>query len=114
MPQQILFEDTSKICNEAYQDATGTWCCIQRNSRPDANNAFQYEYHSNLTGNLTYEWIVTGGIEIVSGANSKIVTVRFTEDFSSATLIGIAHETLIFPPGATGIGCSELVEIIKL
>ncbi len=82
----------------------GTACCIQRNSELSTSAPIVYEYFTNIVNpDITWE-VVSGDIEIVSGANSSTVSVRLGSSFTSGELVGSSI-------GATGQLCSDLVVI---
>ena len=107
----INLKDDSKNCGSTSvfdPTFTGTACCIQRNSELNLNGYIEYEYFTNLA-DPNIEWQVSSGdIEIVSGKNSKVVTIEFGDSFTGGVIFALGT-------GTTGedvnLRCSESVTI---
>ena len=88
----IILQDTADLsCADSKAndpDFDGTACCIQRNSELSASAPIVYEYFTNLP-NPDVSWeVVSGDIEIVSGANSSTVTIRLGSSFTGGEISG--------------------------
>ena len=65
---------------------TTTYYCIPGLLKAEQGRTSFYTYNSN-TNNSIFTWsIVSGSISIVSGENSKIVTVKFGDDFTNGVI----------------------------
>lgn len=93
----VEFEDNSEetCSNSAVFDPnfTGTACCTQRNSEQTSSNTLVYEYFTNLP-NPNIEWTVNSGdMEIISGANANVVTIRLGDSFTEGEVFVLGTGT---------------------
>ncbi len=84
-----LEDSVTGICNDTRltdSNFDGTICCTQRNSDLSFSSTIEYEYFTNLS-NPKVSWQVnTGDIEILSGENSNVVSIRLGEGFTEGEL----------------------------
>jgi hypothetical protein len=73
------------ICNS--EDIIGpTSCCIEGKTSSKPGETLSYTYKTN-TDNSVFKWkIISGSISIISGENSKTVTVKFGDDFNNGVI----------------------------
>lgn len=84
-----LADTASETCTNTKvfdSNFTGTACCSQRNSELTIGNTIEYQYFTNLDDpNITWE-VKSRDIEIISGGNSNIVTIRLSDSFTEGEL----------------------------
>ena len=89
---------------------TGTACCSQRNSELKISEPIQYEYFTNLA-DPDIEWNVNSGdIEIISGVNSNIVTIKLKDTFTEGEIYVLGTGT---SGDDNGLVCGHPINITK-
>jgi hypothetical protein len=93
--------DDPRLTDPNYE---GTICCFQRNSALSLNTPVIYEYLTNLSDPSVTWQIESGDIQIVSGQDSKIITINLGENFEGGIIKVLGTST-------DGLACSEAVVI---
>jgi len=106
---------TSTPLDSKYTDPnyTGTICGFKRNSELELNTLIEYEYLTNLS-NITIFWsVLSGDVEIISGQNSNILTIKLGENFKSAEIEAMGTSNVTSDGIQFDLLCSDRIVISK-
>ena len=79
-------EEPVLVCGQDIAVFTGTTCCIDGDELVSPGETLTYTYSTNRDV-TEYEWLIeSGAISIVSGQDSRTVTVEIENDFTNGEI----------------------------